>query len=163
MLDELVHVHSSGARHHGPLTRSVVGVGDPVNDDLVNWVGLIDGAGRLDHLLDTDILPDEVFQVREFIATLALEANRGVQAVGVGGLASGFLVVLQLVVVKEADQFALVGLQSHLAGELVDSEPLHDVEDVKLQIELLLGVLVEPVLALGLHAAAAAPCGAEVA
>ena len=65
-----------------------------------------------------------------------------------------FILIHQLILVKESYELALSRLEHDLTRELVHSQSLNNVKDVDLQIELLFGIFLHPIFAFGAHAEA---------
>ena len=166
-LNEVIHVHSSLHRLPVPITssRQIPRVRDPIADDLVNRVS----AGYFLECLDNIgnghfLVVDEFINITDLVSfdSLAALVKRSALSVRLNNQVL-LLAILQLVVVKEAHQVTLTWLERDLTCELVDSESLHDIKYVDLQLELLRSVFMEPVLASAVNPAAAAVGGVELA
>ena len=64
---------------------------------------------------------------------------------------------LELVLIKEVDQISLTGLQGHLTGKLMDAEFLDDLKQIRLAVQLRLGVFQEKLLSASFLAAGPSP------
>ena len=72
------------------------------------------------------------------------------------------ILVHQLVLVKETDELSLPWLQNDLTCELIHSKSLDNVKYVNLQVKLLLGILMYPILAFRFDSATEAASRAKL-
>lgn len=164
---ELVNIHASPAHHSClPASGAVALVCDPLDDNRIDRVVLVDQLHGLDHLADLLGLslapPQDVVDVVDLATLLVALVVKVADARELVHLAQLLLLLVhQLVLVEEADQLALARLQDNLTGKLVDSEALYDVKDVYLEVQLRLCVLLNPVLAPWLNPATKAASMAE--
>lgn len=169
--NELVDVGARLRHQSRPTVQSPVNlIGDTLDEDFVDRVVLGYHAHGFDDLADTYarrvvLVEEDVVHVARLASVLVSLAIHAVDSDVLGFQPHQLLLffVHQLVLVEEADELALSRLEHDLAGELVHAEPLHDVEDVDLQVELLERVLLEPVLALRLHTTAQAALVSKLA
>lgn len=68
-----------------------------------------------------------------------------------------FTVGIKLIIVEEAHQPALPWLQGKFTGKVGNSQLFDYFKDINLTVQLLLGILLEPVLSLTFPAATATP------